>query len=76
MFNYSTTTLLIPGHLVCIFFAMSRKGVFKIDIPKRSRIRGAADDMDAKGIPYSHDDLFKLHDVSKEQGWAILKQDS
>ncbi|KAB2101156.1 hypothetical protein AG0111_0g10519 [Alternaria gaisen] len=45
---------------------MSKKGVFKVNVPKRSRIKGAADYMDAKGIPYSHDDLFKLHDVSKE----------
>jgi hypothetical protein len=74
--NYSTTTLLIPGLFARIFFAMSRNGISNIDTLKRSRIKGAAEYMDAKGIPYSHNDLFKFHDVSKEQGWAILKQDS
>ena len=74
MFNYSTTTLLIPGHLARIFFAISRQGIVKIDTPKRSRIKGAAEYMDAKGIPYSHNDLFKFHDISKEQGWTYLNR--
>ncbi|KAH8629441.1 hypothetical protein IG631_16698 [Alternaria alternata] len=76
MFNYSTTTLLIPGHLARIFFAISRKGIVEIDTPKGSRIKGAAEYMDAKGIPYSHNDLFKFHDFSKEKGLTISKQDS
>jgi hypothetical protein len=32
--------------------------------------------MDAKYIPYSHNHLFRFHDVSKEQLWAKPTRDS
>jgi hypothetical protein len=43
---------------------------------KKARIKGAAEYMDAKNIPYSHNDLFRFHDVSKKQDWAIIKEES
>jgi hypothetical protein len=55
---------------------MSRKGTSKVDTLKRSRSKGVAEYIDVKRIPYSHNDLFNFHDVSKEQGWAMLEQDS
>ncbi|KAF1943307.1 hypothetical protein EJ02DRAFT_343427, partial [Clathrospora elynae] len=50
--------------------------VFQILTPKKARIKGAADFMDAKGIPYFHTNLFEYYNVSKEAGWAIIKQDN
>jgi hypothetical protein len=38
-------------------------------------VKGAAEYMDAMGIPYSHNDLFRFNNMSKEQGWAILKEE-
>jgi hypothetical protein len=55
---------------------MSRSGVSNFDTRKKARIKGAAEYMDAENIPYSHNDLFRFYDVSKEQGWAILKEES
>ncbi|KAF1838328.1 hypothetical protein BDW02DRAFT_476047, partial [Decorospora gaudefroyi] len=46
------------------------------DTPKKSRIKGAADFMDYKGIPYFHTELFSYNRVSKTRGWAILQQDN
>ncbi|KAF1838592.1 hypothetical protein BDW02DRAFT_488834, partial [Decorospora gaudefroyi] len=53
---------------------MSKRGISNFDTPKKARIKGAAEFMDAMGIPYFHTDLFKFHHVSKQQGWAILKE--
>ncbi|KAF1831442.1 hypothetical protein BDW02DRAFT_56214 [Decorospora gaudefroyi] len=51
---------------------MSKSGIPNFDTPKKARLKGAAEFMDAKGIAYSHNDLFRFYDVSKQQGWAIL----
>ncbi|EDU42948.1 HMG box protein [Pyrenophora tritici-repentis] len=53
---------------------MSKSGISNFDTPKKARIKGAAEFMDAKGIPYLHTDLFAFNHVSKQQGWAILKE--
>jgi hypothetical protein len=53
---------------------MSKSGIPNFDTPKKARIKGAAEFMDAMGIPYYHTDLFNFHNVSNQQGWAILKQ--
>jgi hypothetical protein len=55
---------------------MSRKGIADINISKKARIKGVRDFNDAIGIPYFHSDVFNYHGVSKEQGWAIIKQDN
>jgi hypothetical protein len=54
---------------------MSKKGISNFDTPKKARMKGAADYLDHLGIKFNHNDLFRYHGVSKEQGWAILKQD-
>ncbi|KAF2818315.1 hypothetical protein CC86DRAFT_472932 [Ophiobolus disseminans] len=53
---------------------MSKSGILNITTPKKARIRGAADFNDAMGIPFIHADLFRFYGVSKQQGWAILKE--
>ena len=54
---------------------MSKKGIQNFSTPQKARLKGAADYMDYKGVSYSHNDLFQYSGVSKEQGWAILKED-
>jgi hypothetical protein len=54
---------------------MSKKGISNFDTPKKARMKGAADYFDHLGIKFHHNDLFRYHGISKEQGWAILKQD-
>jgi hypothetical protein len=44
--------------------------------PPKSRIKGAADYMKYKGIPFHHSDLFRYNGVSKTRGWAIIQQDN
>jgi hypothetical protein len=46
------------------------------DTPVKSRVKGAADFLDWKGIPYHHTDLFAYNGVSKTRGWAILKENN
>jgi hypothetical protein len=53
---------------------MSKSGISNFDTLKKARIKGAAEFMDAMGILYYHTDLFNFHNVSNQQGWAILKQ--
>ena len=55
---------------------MSKSSILNFDTPKKAGVKGAADFMDAMGIPYYHTDLFKYHNVSKEAGWPIIKQDN
>ncbi|KNG52861.1 hypothetical protein TW65_09314 [Stemphylium lycopersici] len=40
---------------------MSKKGICNFDMPKKARIKGAAEFMDAKGIPYLHTELFNFY---------------
>lgn len=42
--------------------------------PKKARIQGICDYLDAKGIPYHHSDVFRHERVSKTTGWKILRQ--
>jgi hypothetical protein len=56
------------------FLTTSKSGIFNFDTPKKARIKGTAEFMDAMGIPYYHTDLFNFHNVSNQQEWAILKQ--
>ncbi|KAF1939052.1 hypothetical protein EJ02DRAFT_382546 [Clathrospora elynae] len=46
------------------------------DTPRKARIKGAADFMNHKGLPYFHTELFRFNGVSKTRGWAILSQDN
>jgi hypothetical protein len=55
---------------------MSRKGIADIDTPRKSRIKGICEWNDYHSILYFHMDVFRYHNVSKEQGWAISKQDN
>ena len=48
----------------------------EIETPKKAKIKGAAEFMDAKGITYLHSDLFRFYGVNKQQGWAILSDKS
>jgi hypothetical protein len=43
------------------------------DTPKKARIKGAADYMKFRGIPFHHTDLFRYNGVSKTRGWANLQ---
>ncbi|KAI2487833.1 hypothetical protein Ptr902_01966 [Pyrenophora tritici-repentis] len=51
---------------------MPRSTNHRIETPKKAKIKGAAEFMDAKGITYFHSDLFSFYGVNKHQGWAIL----
>jgi hypothetical protein len=48
----------------------------EIETPKKAKIKGAAEFMDAKGITYLHSDLFRFYGVNKQQGWGILSDKS
>ncbi|KAF1947856.1 hypothetical protein EJ02DRAFT_7111 [Clathrospora elynae] len=54
---------------------MSKSGIANFDTPKKARILSVADFNDAHGVPYFHTNLFKFYGISKQQGWAILKED-
>ncbi|KAL8351748.1 hypothetical protein RB601_002184 [Gaeumannomyces tritici] len=43
--------------------------------PKKIRVQGICDYLDAKGTTYSHNDVFRFVGVSKTVGWEILAQD-
>jgi hypothetical protein len=47
---------------------MSKSGILNFDTHKKACIKGAADYMDAKDIPYFHTNLFAYHNISKEAG--------
>ena len=55
---------------------MSESGFPKLDTPRKARLKGAAEFIDAKGILYLHTDLFNFYRVSKTCGWAILAEES
>ena len=55
---------------------MSGNTIPQCDTPRKARIKGAADYMKYKGIPFHHTDLFKYYGVSKNRGWQILKHDN
>jgi len=40
--------------------------------PKKARVQGTCDFLDAKGIKYSHNEIFRFHGVSKRTGWRHL----
>ena len=42
--------------------------------PKKARIQGTCDFLDAKGIFYSHNDIFRFHRVCKTSGWKALRE--
>jgi hypothetical protein len=86
MFPHQTSTLYTPftaittpytqGIFARIFLAVSEMPNRAHDTPKTSRIKGAADYMKYKGIPFYHSDLFRYNGVSKTRGWAIIQQDN
>jgi hypothetical protein len=39
-------------------------------------VKGAADYMKYRNIPFTHIDLFRFNNVSKHRGWAMLKEDN
>jgi hypothetical protein len=53
---------------------MSRSGISNIHTPQKARIKGAAEFIDAIGIEYFKTDLFNFHNVSRQQGYAILTE--
>jgi hypothetical protein len=53
---------------------MSKRGISHVDTPRKARIKGAAEFMDAMGIQYFKTDLFNFHNVSRQQGYAILAE--
>tara|TARA_R110002003_G_scaffold1680_4_gene23441 strand:- start:688 stop:915 length:228 start_codon:yes stop_codon:yes gene_type:complete len=53
---------------------MSRNGISNIDTQGKPA-SGICDWNDDMGIPYFHTNVFKYHGVSKEAGWAIIKED-
>lgn len=42
--------------------------------PKKARIQGACDFLDAKGIPYYKNDVFRFHNASKTAGYRALRE--
>jgi len=46
------------------------------DTPKRAKIRGAIEYMEARKIPHSKADVFRYYGVSKRQGWAMVSEGS
>ena len=74
---YHTTTILSNrGFFARIFLSMSRNGIADIDTPRKSRIKGICEWNDFHNILYFHTDVFRFHNVSKEAGWAILREDN
>jgi hypothetical protein len=53
---------------------MSGSRIGDIYTPKKERIKGAAEFMDAMGIGYYKTDLFNFLNVSRQQGYAILAE--
>ena len=46
------------------------------DTPKRSRVKGAIEYVEARNIPHSKEDVFRFNAVSHRQGWAIISEGS
>jgi hypothetical protein len=46
------------------------------DTPKRSRVKGAIEYMEAWNIPHSKEDVFCFNAVSHHQGWAMILEGS
>ncbi|KAF1937255.1 hypothetical protein EJ02DRAFT_477424 [Clathrospora elynae] len=46
------------------------------DTPTKSRVRGAIDYMEARGILHSKEDVFRFNAVSHRQGWAMISDGS
>jgi hypothetical protein len=46
------------------------------ETPTKSRVRGAIEYMEARGIPHSKEDVFRYNGVSHRQGWAMISEGS
>ena len=46
------------------------------ETPTKSKVRGAIDYLEAKGIPHFKEDVFRHFGVSHRQGWAIISKGS
>jgi hypothetical protein len=46
------------------------------DTPKKAKIQGAIEFMEAKGIPFFKEDVFRHFGVSHNRGWQILRDSS
>ncbi|KAF2193554.1 hypothetical protein K469DRAFT_734875 [Zopfia rhizophila CBS 207.26] len=46
------------------------------ETPTKSRVRGAIEYMEARGIPHSKEDVFRFNAVSHRQGWAMISEGS
>lgn len=44
--------------------------------PKKAKVRGVAEYLEAKGIAHSKEDIFRHFGVSHRQGWAMLLEGS
>jgi hypothetical protein len=55
---------------------MSQSTIQHHDTLRKARVKGAADYMKYRYIPFTHIDLFRFNNVSKHRGWAMLKEDN
>jgi hypothetical protein len=46
------------------------------DTPKRARVRGAIEYMEARNIPHDKEDVFRYNGVGHRQGWAMISKGS
>ncbi|KAF2183649.1 hypothetical protein K469DRAFT_581963 [Zopfia rhizophila CBS 207.26] len=46
------------------------------DTPKKAKVRGAIEYMEARGIPHFKQDVFHFYEVSHRQGWAMISEGS
>ncbi len=70
---HHTTFLLQPHHIHGQF--QDQMAPHHFITPKKARIQGACDFLDAKGIEYSHMDVFRFqHGAGKSAGWKALRE--
>jgi hypothetical protein len=55
---------------------MSQSTIRHYDTLRKARVKGAADYMKYRNISFTHIDLFRFNNVSKHQGWEMLKEDN
>ena len=46
------------------------------ETPRKARVKGAIDYMEARGILHFKVDVFRFNGVSKTRGWEMLKNDN
>ncbi|KAF2180757.1 hypothetical protein K469DRAFT_532761, partial [Zopfia rhizophila CBS 207.26] len=46
------------------------------DTPKKAKVRGVIEYMEARTIPHSKENVFRYYEVSHRQGWAMISNGS